>query len=320
MLTASFAAMGTSGHLQIIGPRAKALAKTGIGLVDACERRWSRFLPDSDVSRINRAPGHDVAVDPTTIELLTFALGAWEGTRGTFSPFLGMAMNDIGYSRSWSAGTILHPESKPNFRPLAFDVCGMPAGRPLVVDVGTVTARIACGVRLDLGGVAKGYTADLVRNELLAQGAESVLVDLGGDMAFTSNATNNTTSRSVTGHPPWRIAVDDPFAPGTAIDAVVADAGGVATSSTLRRRWNTPTGESLHHVIDPATGRSTASDIAAISVVADTCAHAEVLAKQLINVGRVAATHEATRLGVDALIVGYDGTVDRIGVWDGANR
>jgi FAD:protein FMN transferase len=309
--TVEFAAMGTQGHLQIVGPHAKRLAEVGIALVQTLERRWSRFLPDSDVSRINRFAGREVVVDPSTLDLLAFAIAAWKGTKGRFSPFLGRAMHDIGYSRSWSAGAILTPTNKASFVTSRFQPNDPTAQAPIRLRHDASAVTLEPDVQIDLGGLAKGYAADLVLRELLSSGASSALVDLGGDMSFSSGTSAETC--------PWGIAVDDPYTPGGVLDTVVANEGGIATSSTLRRRWNTstePAGDTFHHLIDPATGTSCSSDIASITVVADSCMNAEVLAKQLLLLGRHQAICEATRIGVDVLIVGHDRCVTSAGLWE----
>jgi FAD:protein FMN transferase len=208
MTTVKFAAMGTYGHLQIVGPRTKRLAETGLALVETLERRWSRFLPDSDVSRLNRLAGRAVVVDPSTLELLAFAIAAWKGTDGRFSPFLGYAMHDIGYSRPWSAGTILTPKSQPSFVPSRFRANDSTAEAPIHLDVETSTVIVDPDVQIDLGGLAKGYAADLVLRELLSGGATSALVDLGGDMAFSASESGRSRHAQ-----PWSIAVDDSHNP-----------------------------------------------------------------------------------------------------------
>jgi FAD:protein FMN transferase len=309
--TVEFAAMGTQGHMQIIGPHTKRLAAVGLSLVETLERRWSRFLPDSDVSRINRCAGREVVVDPSTLNLLAFAIAAWKGTNGRFSPFLGRAMHDIGYSRSWSAGAILTPTNKASFVATRFQPNDPMTQAPIHLRYEASTVSIEPDVQIDLGGLAKGYAADLVLGALLSSGATSALVDLGGDMSFSSGKSPEPR--------PWSISIDDPHTPGRMLDTVVANEGGVATSSTLRRRWNTstkPAGDTFHHLIDPATGTSCSSDIASITVVADSCMNAEVLAKQLLILGHREAVCEATRIGVDVLMVGHDRGVTRVGFWE----
>ena len=260
----TFAAMGTTGHLEVSGPRARRLARSAVARIGALEQRWSRFLPSSDVSRLNASGGTPVSVDPSTVGLLELAVAAWRGTDGKFSPFLQRAMLDIGYGRSLASGPIFTPsgrQARPRYVPLTTS--------PLLIDRQARTVTLDPGARLDLGGLAKGFSADLVLAGLLGGGAISALVDIGGDMAFAS--VDDDDRRSVS----WTIAVDDPFEPGVAIDHLTALRGGVATSSTLRRRWTSPDGEGLHHLIDPTTGWSCATDVVAVTVLADSCANAE---------------------------------------------
>ena len=201
----TFAAMGTTGHLEVSGPHARRLARSAVALIGALEQRWSRFLPTSDVSRLNRSGGTPVSVDPSTIGLLELAVAAWQRTDGRFSPFLQRAMLDIGYRRSLSSGPILAPSGRP-VRPLYVPLTHSPLrfDRP----AGTVTL--------------------------------------------------------------------DP----------------------------------------PTTGWSCATDVAAVTVLADSCANAEVLAKQFVLLGAGAAAAVAEHVGVDALIVGYDRAVRRVGQWE----
>ena len=301
----AFAAMGTTGHLEVSGPHARRLARIAVARIDALEQRWSRFLPSSDVSRLNASGGTPVSVDPSTIGLLELAAAAWRGTDGRFSPFLQRALLDIGYRRSLSRGPLLTPsgrQARPSYVPLT--------NSPLRIDRQAGTVTLDPGAGLDLGGLAKGLSADLVLAELFGGGALSALVDIGGDMAFASVDGDDRGSVS------WTIAVDDPFEPGVAIDHLTALRGGVATSSTLRRRWASPDGERVHHLIDPTTGWSCATDVAAVTVLADSCANAEVLAKQFVLLGAGAAAAVAEHVGVDALIVGYDRAVRRVGQWE----
>ena len=104
--------------------------------------------------------------------------------------------------------------------------------------------------------------------ELIERGAAGALVSVGGDLA-------------VRGRPPvgdrWSIALEDPAQPGRALCDLFVDAGGVATSSTLSRRWRAEHADH-HHLIDPATGRSADTEVASITVVADAGWRAEVLA------------------------------------------
>jgi thiamine biosynthesis lipoprotein len=123
------------------------------------------------------------------------------------------------------------------------------------------------GVRLDLGGIAKGYAADRAC-ELLAL-AGPCLVNAGGDVAVRGGA--------------WPVGV----APGLTLELA---AGGLATSGRDRRRW-VRGGREQHHLIDPRSGRPARSKALRVTVVAGSAADAEVLAKAAFLGGPVDAPH-----------------------------
>lgn len=304
--TLPFRSMGTTGHIQISGPGARRLTRAGVDRIRAHEQLWSRFLPTSDVSRLNVGHGQPVRVHPSTLQLLALAEAAWRATGGLFSPFLQPAMLDIGYERSWTSRPVLRPGARGCPRRYAYR-----ESSPIVIDHAAGTVSLEPGAGVDLGGIAKGYSADLVSRELMGSGAVGVLVDIGGDISFRSSTLDAHTPAV-----PWRITIDDPYLPGNDIDSFTALAGGVATSSTLRRRWTDADGRPTHHVVDPRTGWSSKTDVASVTVVADSCPNAEVLAKQFVLLGVEAAVATAEDLGVDALIVGVDHGVRRVGLWD----
>jgi thiamine biosynthesis lipoprotein len=132
-----------------------------------------------------------------------------------------------------------------------------------------------------------------------------VLVSLGGDIA-------------IAGDPPgrgWSVRVTDWHAAGPEAEGqtVQATSGGLATSSTTVRRWSRG-GDELHHVVDPATGRSAEVVWRTVSVAAATCVDANVAATAAVVRGeRSPAWLESLRL--PARLVRPDGTVVRVGGW-----
>jgi thiamine biosynthesis lipoprotein len=176
------------------------------------------------------------------------------------------------------------------------------------LDAATRTVTLPAGVGLDLGGIAKGWLADLVAERLLRYGA--ALADLGGDIA-------------VRGLPPdadaWYIDVEGPA--GAVLGRLrLAGDGGVATSGVTRRRCRTAAG-AQHHLIDPRTGRPALTDLLSVSVIAPSAAMAEVAAKGALLLGSAlgqAALAAAPELG--GVLVQRDGRVTLVGgvEWSGA--
>src|SRR4051812_35589726 len=93
-------AMGTDVHLIVVGGPEGLLAGAA-AMVDELEQRWSRFLPDSEISRLNAAAGRPVAVSEETIELVERAIAGWRNTGGRFDPTLLGEVMAAGYDRSF---------------------------------------------------------------------------------------------------------------------------------------------------------------------------------------------------------------------------
>jgi FAD:protein FMN transferase len=126
-------------------------------------------------------------------------------------------------------------------------------------------------VRFDPGGIGKGLAADLVGRQIIAAGADSCLVNIGGDV--------RTINRPSSGE--WRIDVDSITNPGAQpVASISLRQGAVATTSASRRRWRTAHGE-MHHLIDPMNGQPHWRQFESLLVTADEAWMADVLAKAL---------------------------------------
>ena len=262
----SWRAMGCSVEVLIVGgsPDLLQLASTSI---DHLERRWSRFLPESDISCLNHAAGSTVHIDPATLVLLQAMLDGWRATSGAFDPTLLAPLVSLGYSASWH-----DPAS----------VTSLPHGAMMRVDLDQLeinaaqcTARAPHGMCLDPGGIGKGLAADMVVDRLMEDGAVGASVSIGGDVAVRGAAPQAGG---------WLVGVTDPVSFDIEMGQLAIVQGGVATSGTLRRCWHTDTGEAVHHLLDPATGQPARHDrqIVAVTVVAGTAAWAEVWTKAVM--------------------------------------
>lgn len=284
-----FAAMGSDVHVVVVGgpPDLPASARAALQLL---ERRWSRFRPDSEISRINAADGELVAVSTATVTLIGLAVGGWFATDGAFDPTVLDAVVAHGYDRSFAA-----LDRRPTTEGVAADRGPAPAPGcgGVVVDTAAGTVRLPRGVSVDPGGIGKGLAADLVATMLRADGAVSALVNIGGDIR-------------VAGAPPhggWKIDVVV-GAPGPRL---ALRSGAAATSSILRRQW-VRGGRRRHHLIDPRTGAPSASSFASATVIAGTAWWAEVLTKALVLAESVDAAEQLLVSAAAAgMVVGRDG-------------
>lgn len=260
------------------------------------EQRWSRFIADSDLSRLTDAAGEPTEVAPETVLLLDAMREGWAETDHDFDPTLLPALVAEGYGRSMrdpSRATVLPTTARSRV-----DLDGMR------IDGGTVT--LPPGTALDPGGIGKGLAADIIASELRAMGVRGCLIEVGGDVRVAGEAPDGIA---------WRVAVEDPFSAPAVRTTIRLPDGGIATSSQRKRRWMSAEGSSRHHLIDPATARSAATSIQTVTVIAATASRAEILTKP--GFMRPVADYLAwipTR-GAAALLIDADGTEYQTSNW-----
>jgi thiamine biosynthesis lipoprotein len=277
-----FRAMGTDVHVLVNGPA--DLLQVARDRVEELERRWSRFRPDSEISRLNALAGSPMAVSPETLGLVGRALEGARVTGGRYDPTVLGDVLRAGYDRSFEELGNGHGAGG-----------GSPLGRGwarVIVDPAGSSVTLPAGVGLDPGGIGKGYAADLVVEELRAAGAAGVLVNLGGDLRADGPAPGGGS---------WVVAIGHPLRPGPAA-TVTLDRGAVATSGRVRRAWG-PAGGRRHHLIDPATGAPADTGLAAVTVLAARGWQAEVLAKAAFLGGLDRGRGLLTVAGADGLLV-----------------
>jgi len=293
---ASGRVMGCAASVMVVADDAD-LAGRAFDRLGELERRWSRFLPDSEVSRVNDSHGAPCVVSGDTAMLAELLCRSWRETDGRFDPTQLDALVALGYAHSWGDDRNGPGAVAPARRAQGCDGIRVDRDRNLV--------WLPEGVRLDPGGLGKGLAADLVAGEVIDAGARGVLVDIGGDVR-------------VMGEPPWGdawcISVEHPRDPERVLAHVMLAEGGVATTSRAYRSWSLPDGEEVHHVLDPASGRPAAVDWLAATVVAPTAWQAEAGAKVAFVDG--ALTHAPQCAA--GLLLFADGRVERLGADDGS--
>ena len=300
--SATWRALGTGIRL-VVHDGDLATARTAVERVlDDVDRAYSRFRPDSELSRLNARAGDTVAVGPLLAEAIGVALDAAERTDGAVDPTVGRAMRAIGYDVDFdriASGTTSRAPVEIRLEPI-------PGWRAVQLSRVRREVRLQPGVELDLGSTGKALASDRAAAAALAAiGAGGVLVSFGGDIATA-------------GAPPdggWRILVaEDSEAPTDSPGETIAISdGAVATSSTTVRRWQRGT-TALHHLIDPRTGGPVASRWRTATVVAATCVEANTAATAAIVLGDDGVGW-LERSGLPARLVEVDGRIVRVNGW-----
>jgi thiamine biosynthesis lipoprotein len=258
------------------------------------DTRFSRFRPDSELSELNDAAGRTVTVSADLAELVRLAVDASVTTGGIFDATMIDALEAAGYDQSFElilAGRpdTLRPHGNGQEAPRAARWTG------IRVDVAARTISLPAGVRIDLGGIGKGWAADRAAAMLRPFGPG--MVNAGGDLLAWGDQPGAERGQG------WLAAVDNPARSGDDVAWLPVIDGAAATSSIMRRRW-----AGGHHLIDPRTGKPAETDLLSVTALAPTVVRAEVAAKVVLILGRTMGLAWLERQpDVEALLIGANG-------------
>ncbi len=287
--------MGSDAHVIVVGGAA-GLVDRARDRIDELEGRWSRFRPDSEISRLNDQPGRPVVVSDDTVVLVERAVAAWRLSGGAFDPTVLGPLVRAGYDRSFDE---LGDRPTPGHSLLGIGAAD------IGIDGSAVTLPVGTG--FDPGGIGKGLAADLVVADLLAACAEGACVNLGGDVRVAGVGPAQDAGSGDDAVAPWTIGVWHPDLAAPLVRLGLAD-GAVATSTTRLRRW-TIEGRPQHHLIDPRSGRPSDTDLELATVVASEAWVAEVLAKSVILRGSAHPFDVVDGTAAEAMAVDRTGRV-----------
>ncbi|TAK55335.1 MAG: FAD:protein FMN transferase [Dehalococcoidia bacterium] len=264
----TFRAMNTDVRIIGVDWRRTEMLADAEGVFHDIEARFSRFRPDSELSAFNARSDAQVSVSAQMMQLLDLALYFNKRTNGMFDPAVLPALEAAGYDRSFERVVRDDPDARAprGVQSRAFSIAQAQLDRRQR----TLTAPM--GLRIDFGGIGKGYAVDVAGQRL--SDTRDFLIDAGGDIFASGNGP---------GGDGWPIGIGDP-ANGADLDVVVLRDQAIATSTTAQRRWKR--GDRWHsHIIDPRTGASTGSEVVSASVIAGTATEADVYAKCALMLG-----------------------------------
>ena len=245
---------------------AAVAAVTARRRLEAWHAQFSRFEPDSEMSRLNEDSGETVIVSPLMRRVVEAGLQAARATGGLVDPTLLTQIELAGYQSHYDGpGVPLHAA-------LAMAPARRPAGpapeanwRLVRTDRRTSSVTRPAGVQIDPGGIAKGVFADELA--ALLAGHDAFVVDCGGDLRLGGCYA-----------PVRDVHVASPFEDDI-LHTFALRSGGVATSGIGKRSWIDADGHVAHHLLDPATGRPAFTGIVQVTALAPTATEAEMLSK-----------------------------------------
>lgn len=294
-----FRAMNTTIELNAMDPAAAPHLAAVERAFHEIEARFSRFRETSELSRFNARTEGRIAVSPDLAELLALAQRFHATTGGVFEPAVLPQLEAAGYDRSFeqvereSAAAI-----DPHAAPRRWSIADLRIGAE-----GSVEAP--AGLRIDLGGIGKGFAVDRAARMLAP--VRNALVNAGGDMAAIGHGSDGDG---------WLASVDDPHEPGRPLSLLRLHGEAIATSSRAARWWRR--GDAvLHHIIDPRTGAPAQNDIVSVTVVAPVAVQADVFAKSALILGRERGIEFLEKQGVSGMFVFADRSSAATARWPG---
>lgn len=221
----SFEAIGTQWSITTWAPLEVATKTVISDRIEAVDRCWSRFRPDSMVSRA-AASGGSWTLDSSADPLLAFYHELHTLSDGAVSPMVGARLNDLGYGADYSLRRASKVRDVPSWDLVQWRPPNLTLREPVLLDV---------------GAAGKGFVIDLVAEQLAASGHLHFTVDASGDLLHR-------------GEWPLRVGLVDPRNSSRAVGIVELSSGGaLCASATDKRAW----GEGLHHVLDARSGEPT---------------------------------------------------------------
>ena len=248
-----FKAMGTPCEIQLFArteAKARDAANAAIADVQRLEALYSRYKPDSFLSKINRAAavGGAIKVDEETAGLLHYAATCYEQSDGLFDITSGLLR------RAWKFDQGKLPEQ--SFIDELLDKVGwhkVSWKRPVI------TFSVP-GMEIDFGGVVKEYAVDRAAALCYAQGIKYGVINLGGDIKVIGPRADGR---------PWRVGIRHPRSKDALLDTLLLYEGALASSGDYERCIMV-NGVRYGHVLNPKTGWPVRY-LAAVSVVGDFC-------------------------------------------------
>jgi thiamine biosynthesis lipoprotein len=254
----------------------------------ALNRAWTCFQEDSLISKINRAAGSEpVSVDMDTFEVLRLSKLYSDLTEGAFDVTVG-PLADL-----WREA--IREQRLPTDEGV-WNALKLVGWRDMEIDEGTSTVRLRQpGQRIDLGGIAKGYAADGLKERLKARGVRRALLDLGGTVATLGCRLP--------------VGVRDPFRPDGAPMGTLMLEDRVAVTSGVYERCAWVDGRRYHHIADPRTGYPAQSGLVSVTLVGERGAALDALATAALILGPERTMPLLKAQSMDAVFVTDQGQV-----------
>jgi len=296
ILVRDWGLMGTVVSLTIFDSQDKGLFEPSFKIIQDIEGKMTNWNEDSELMEVNRNAGiKGVKVSDETLEVIHSALEVAALTDGAFDPTIGPVLS------LWGIATD-NPKI-PTDQELAQALALVDYTQVQIQ--GNEVFLPKKGMRLDLGGIAKGYAADKVAAFLLERQVRAAILNFGGDVYVLGVKDDGS---------PWRIGIQDPWEPrGRHMAIASVGQTSVVTSGPYERYFIDPESKiRFHHIMDPVRGYPVENGLASVTIISDNSMVADGLSTGIYVMGLEAGLALAQELeGIEAMLI----TEDRQAHW-----
>jgi thiamine biosynthesis lipoprotein len=284
-------ALGTIISLKVYGNKAEKAVTEAIERLNNIDDKMSAFKENSEISKINSKAGVDSEfVSKDTFDVIEAAIKYSKILDGTFDPTIKPLV------KLWGIGT--KEERVPEKNEID-EILKLVNYKDVILDKSTYSIKLKYkNQALDVGGIAKGFAADEVRDIFYQYNIKSALIDLGGNIFALGSKEDGT---------PWKVGIQNPFkSRGEYVGILSVKNKSIVTSGNYERYFM-KYGKTFHHIIDPKTGYPSQSKIISATIISDNSIDGDGLSTGVYIIG----IDEAMKIieaidGIDAIFITED--------------
>ncbi len=264
------------------------------GCDNICKKYHAMFsnkIEDSEISRINSAGGNPVEVSDETVTLLKKAIYYGDLSNGAFDVTIAPVSN------LWD----FHSETPaPPAQEAIYEAASHVDYKNILIDGNTVRLLDPYAA-IDVGGIAKGYIADILKKYLKEQGVKHAVINLGGNVLAMGSRLDGSD---------YNIGIQKPFdMTGEPITSVRISNKSVVTSGTYQRYFEAD-GKLYHHILDPHTGYPCENNLTSVTIITNSSLTADALSTTCFLLGYDKSMRLIEQLdNVDAVFITNDNKI-----------
>lgn len=286
--------LGTLISLKAFGNKAEKAIDEAFRKLNDIDDKMSAFKENSEISKINSNAGiASEIVSKDTYYVVENAIKYSRILEGTFDPTIRPLV------KLWNIGT--KEENIPE-KPEIEEMLKLVNCNDVILDEGNNSIMLKRkNQALDVGGIAKGFAADEVRDIFLKNGIKSGLIDLGGNIFALGSKEDNI---------PWKVGIQNPFKTRGEFLGILSAANKSIVTSGNYERYFMKGEKRFHHIIDPKTGYPSESKIISATIISDNSIDGDGLSTgvYILGVDKALSIIEEIK-GIDAILVTEDKNV-----------